>query len=67
MMQGQRDRTIKAVVLLCVGGLSALLGLILTPYRDHMANTYPVELYLPTFFMLIGAGMIVLGAKKLVD
>ncbi|HEY3419650.1 MAG TPA: hypothetical protein VGK23_03775 [Methanomassiliicoccales archaeon] len=66
-MKGQKDGIEKVVGLIFVGGLSALLGYAMAPHDVGMANTLAVDLYLSAFFMLVGAGLIVLGVKKLID
>ena len=63
-MKGQQAGSKRGAVLIFIGGLSALLGYALTPQDVSLADTQPLHLYLPIFFMMVGAGLIVLGFSR---
>jgi hypothetical protein len=60
-------RSIKGPALVLAGFVLGLAGFVLAPDLYHISESYLQDLYFPLFFLLIGAGLVVLGVKRFTD
>jgi hypothetical protein len=66
-MRLTQDRIAKVMRLTLIGGGSALLGYAIAPHDAGIADTSLLSLYIPLFLMMVGAGLVVLAIKNLID